>query len=90
MPATHDESEHQPENGGQNHIFQDLLSHKESSHSMSSLSDDQAHTADIIINVTFQWKNPDFLLKNPDFLFRNPDFILKTVDCIIMKTDTPS
>ena len=27
--------------------------------------------------VSFQWKNPDFLFKNPDFLLRNPDFLLK-------------
>ena len=27
--------------------------------------------------VSFQWKNPDFLLKHPDFLFRDPDFLLK-------------
>ena len=33
--------------------------------------------------VSFQWKNPDFLLKNPDFLFRNPDFLMKSVDFII-------
>ena len=25
--------------------------------------------------VSFQWKNPDFLLKNPDFLIRNPKFL---------------
>ena len=36
--------------------------------------------------VSFQWKNPDFLLKNPDFLFRNPDFLLKNVD-FYNKTD---
>ena len=33
--------------------------------------------------VSFQWKNPDFLLKNPDFLMRNVDFVLKYVDFII-------
>ena len=27
--------------------------------------------------VSFQWKNPDFLLKNPDFLLKNPDFVTK-------------
>ena len=27
--------------------------------------------------VSFQWKNPDFLLKNPDFLLKNVDFIIK-------------
>ena len=26
--------------------------------------------------VSFQWKNPDFLLKNPDFLLKNVDFII--------------
>ena len=35
--------------------------------------------------VSFQWKNPDFLLKNPDFLFRNPNFLLKN-DEFITKT----
>ena len=30
--------------------------------------------------VSFQWKNPDFLLKNPDFLIRNLDFLLKNDD----------
>ena len=33
--------------------------------------------------VSFQWKNPDFIFKNPDFLFRNPDFRLKNVEFII-------
>ena len=33
--------------------------------------------------VSFQWKNPDFLLRNPDLLIRNPDFRLKNVDFII-------
>ena len=32
--------------------------------------------------VSFQWKNPDFIFKNPDFLFRNPGFLLKNVDFI--------
>ena len=32
--------------------------------------------------VSFQWKNPDFLSRNPDFLLRNPDFLLKNVDFI--------
>ena len=26
--------------------------------------------------VSFQWKNRDFLLKNPDFLLKNLDFFL--------------
>ena len=30
-----------------------------------------------LIQVSFQWTNPDFLLKNPDFRLRNPDFLLK-------------
>ena len=29
-------------------------------------------------SVSFQWKNPDFLMKNPDFLLKNDDFITKT------------
>ena len=28
--------------------------------------------------VSFQWKNPDFLFKNPDFLLKNVDFVTKT------------
>ena len=32
--------------------------------------------------VSFQWKNPDFLLKNPDFLMKNSDSLLKNVDFI--------
>ena len=39
--------------------------------------------ADPPVQVSFQWKNPDFLLKNPDLLIRNPDFLLKNVDFII-------
>ena len=35
--------------------------------------------------VSFRWKNPDFLFKDPDFLLRNPDFLLKNVDFIIKK-----
>ena len=35
--------------------------------------------------VSFQWKNPDFLLKNPDFLIRNPDFLLKNADFILQQ-----
>ena len=27
--------------------------------------------------VSFQRKNPDFLLRNPDFLLKNVDFIIK-------------
>ena len=30
--------------------------------------------------VSFQWKNPGFLLKNPDLLIRNLDFLLNNVD----------
>ena len=29
---------------------------------------------ELIEQVSFQWKNPDFLLTNPDFLIRNSDF----------------
>ena len=29
--------------------------------------------------VSFQWKNPDFLLRNPDFLLKNVDLIIKQV-----------
>ena len=35
--------------------------------------------------VSFQWKNPDFLLKNPDFLLKNPGFLLKNVVLIIQQ-----
>ena len=38
------------------------------------------------IVVSFQWKNPDFLLQNPEFLFRNPDFLLKNVAFVIKNT----
>ena len=37
-------------------------------------------TADV---VSFQSKNPDFLLKNPDFLLKNPEFLLENVEFII-------
>ena len=30
--------------------------------------------------VSFQWKDPDFLFRNPDFVIRNPDFLLKNVE----------
>ena len=33
--------------------------------------------------VSFQWKNPDFLLKNLDFILKNVDFLLKNLDFII-------
>ena len=39
---------------------------------------------DITAKVSFQWKNPDFLLKNPDLLIRNLDFLLKNVDYIML------
>ena len=29
------------------------------------------------LQVSFQRKNPDFLLKNPDFLLKNVDYIIK-------------
>ena len=38
--------------------------------------------------VSFQWKNPDFLLKNSDFLSRNPDFLLKNVDFRLKNVDS--
>ena len=31
---------------------------------------------DVFMQVSFQWKNPDFLLRNPDFLLKNDDFII--------------
>ena len=37
----------------------------------------EIRTEQVATTVSFQWKNPDFLLKNPNFLFRNPDFLLK-------------
>ena len=37
--------------------------------------------------VSFQWKNPDFLFKNPDFLLKNPDFLLRN-DSFIIKIGT--
>ena len=33
--------------------------------------------SEIRLQVSFQWKNPDFLFRDPDFLFRNPGFLLK-------------
>ena len=30
--------------------------------------------------VSFQWKNPDFLLKNVDFLLKNVDFVIQQDD----------
>ena len=39
--------------------------------------------------VSFQWKNPDFLLKNPDFLLTKPDFLLKNVDLITKHSRGP-
>ena len=37
--------------------------------------------------VSFQWKNPDFLLKHVDFLWKNPDFLLKHVDFLLKNVD---
>ena len=31
------------------------------------------------VQVSFQWKNPDFLLKNADFRLKNVDFITRQV-----------
>ena len=39
------------------------------------------------IQVSFQWKNPDFLVRNPDFLLRNLDFLLKNVDFLIKQAE---
>ena len=36
-----------------------------------------------LLEVSFQWKNPDFLLKNPDFLLKNDAFVLKqAIRCV--------
>ena len=32
-----------------------------------------------LTEVSFRWKNPDFLLKNSDFLLKHLDFITKQV-----------
>ena len=37
--------------------------------------------------VSFQWKNPDFLLKNPDFLLKSVDFIMKQSPDVEKRTD---
>ena len=37
--------------------------------------------------VSFQWKNPDFLLENPDFLFRNPDFLFRNPGFLLKHVD---
>ena len=31
------------------------------------------------MEVSFQWKDPDFLFRNPDFLLKNVDSIIKQV-----------
>ena len=33
-----------------------------------------------LTQVSFQWKNPDFLLKNVDFLMKNLDFIIQQTE----------
>ena len=41
---------------------------------------EDTHVNHIVVEsaqVSFQWKNPDFLLKNPDLLLKNIDFIIK-------------
>ena len=43
---------------------------------------DLAKEVQALAEVSFQRKNPDFLLKNPDFLIRNPDSLLKSVEFI--------
>ena len=40
------------------------------------LSLKQAIAVDPVAQVSFQWKNPDFLLMNPDFLLKNVDFMI--------------
>ena len=37
--------------------------------------------------VSFQWKNLDFLLENPDFLLENVDFLLKNPDFLLKNLD---
>ena len=37
--------------------------------------------------VSFQWKNPDFLSRNPDFLSRNPDFLSRNPDFLSRNPD---
>ena len=46
----------------------------------SSLRRVPLHSSRLRCQVSFQWKNPDFISRNPDFLSRNPDFQLKNVD----------
>ena len=31
----------------------------------------------LMFQVSFQWKNPGFLLKNPDFILKNPDYLIQ-------------
>ena len=38
---------------------------------------DVAYNVVDLAQVSFQWKNPDFLFRNPDLLIRNPKFLLK-------------
>ena len=38
---------------------------------------DEGGLTDLLKQVSFQWKNPDFLSKNPDFLLKNVAFIIK-------------
>ena len=33
----------------------------------------------LLAEVSFQWKNPGFLLRNPDFKIRNSDFLSTNV-----------
>ena len=39
---------------------------------------DKQKAGRIADEVSFRWKNPDFLIKNPDFLLKNPDFLGET------------
>ena len=45
--------------------------------------DPAAYAATAASQVSFQWKNPDFLLKHPDFLLKHPDFLLKNPDFLL-------
>ena len=41
------------------------------------------------LQVSFKWKNPDFLFRNPDYLIRNRDFLSKNA-YFIMKNRSSS
>ena len=50
---------------------------------------DVAYNVVDLAQVSFQWKNPDFLFRNPDLLIRNLDFLLKNVEFITKFTQKP-